>query len=53
MADNLLSGAEVAICRQNQCGSDVPPHAIVVARTDFWIDRTNLRKRQPLHGHWD
>ncbi|KHK48575.1 hypothetical protein PI87_27815 [Ralstonia sp. A12] len=38
MARFLEDGAEVLIYRQNECGDDVPPYAIAVAGTAFWID---------------
>ncbi|AOJ97494.1 hypothetical protein DM992_39470 (plasmid) [Burkholderia sp. JP2-270] len=38
MTDFLEASAEVVIYRQNECGSDVPPYAIAVAGTAFWID---------------
>jgi hypothetical protein len=38
MASYLASGAEVVIYRQDECGDDVPPYAIAVAGTAFWID---------------
>ena len=38
MAHYLSSGAEVVIYRQDACGDDVPPYAIKVAGSDFWID---------------
>lgn len=38
MTDSLEAGAEVMIYKQNKCGSDVPPYAIAVAGTAFWID---------------
>ena len=34
----LESGADVVIYKQTECGSDVPPYAVAVAGTDFWID---------------
>lgn len=37
MARYLSSGAQVVICLQDECG-DVPPYAIKVAGTDFWVD---------------
>ncbi|CAG9252074.1 conserved hypothetical protein [Paraburkholderia unamae] len=38
MAHYLSCGPEVVIYRQNECGDDVPPYAIAVAGTDFWVD---------------
>jgi hypothetical protein len=38
MASYLASGAQVVIYRQDECGDDVPPYAIAVAGTDFWVD---------------
>jgi hypothetical protein len=38
MTDFLEAGAEVVIYKQDECGSDVPPSAIGVAGTAFWID---------------
>ena len=38
MSQFLLAGAEVEIYKQDECGSDVPPYAIAVAGTAFWID---------------
>ncbi|KVA53984.1 hypothetical protein WI61_06580 [Burkholderia cepacia] len=37
MADFLEARAEVVIYKQDECGSDVPPFAIAVAGTAFWI----------------
>jgi hypothetical protein len=38
MTDFLEAGAGVVIYKQSECGSDVPPYAIAVAGTAFWID---------------
>lgn len=37
MQQYLATGARVVICRQNECG-EVPPYAITVEGTAFWID---------------
>ena len=35
----LLEGVDVFIVNQNECGDDVPPYAIAVAkRQEFWMD---------------
>lgn len=38
MASYLEASARVVIYRQDECGDDVPPYAIRVEGTDFWID---------------
>ena len=38
MSQFLLARVEVEIYKQDECGSDVPPYAIAVAGTAFWID---------------
>jgi hypothetical protein len=39
MADFLGHGVDVWVERQDECGPDVPPHAIrIVEQPDFWID---------------
>lgn len=38
MAAFLEAHTEVVIYKQDECGSDVPPYAIAVAGTAFWID---------------
>jgi len=38
MAGYLAAGASVVIYRQSECGKDVPPFALGVEGTDFWID---------------
>jgi len=44
MASYLASGAQVVIYRQHECVDDVPPYAIAVAGTDFWIDCCGTRE---------
>lgn len=34
----LEAGVGVLVHRHDECGGDVPPYAIVVDRTSFWID---------------
>jgi hypothetical protein len=38
MTEFLGAGAEVVIHKQDDCGSDLPPYAIVVVGTTLWID---------------
>lgn len=44
MTDFLVAGVEAVIYEQNECGSDVPPYAIAVAGTAFWIDCCETRE---------
>lgn len=54
MAAYLEASAQVVIYRQDECGDDVPPYAIGVEGTDFWIDccatPEDVRKRAEMLG---
>ncbi|TDG21143.1 hypothetical protein [Paraburkholderia silviterrae] len=54
MTGYLKGSAQVVIYRQDECGDDVPPYAIRVEGTDFWIDccatPEDARKRAEMLG---
>lgn len=43
MARFLEEGVEVVVYRQSDASDDVPPYAIAVAGTDFWIECCKTR----------